>query len=114
MSGRSRISIALGLTLALSFSAAGFEEGVVEDVVEKTYPIDPGATVSIRNVDGSIRIYGADIKELRVQAIKKAYSAERLSKIAVNISVQPDAASIETVFPSRPKWGFSDRSGTVD
>src|ERR1700730_6004661 len=114
MSCRSRISIALGLTLALSFSAAGFEEGVVEDVVEKTYPIDPGAALSIRNVDGSIRIYGADITELRIQAIKKAYSAERLSKIATNISVQPGAASIDTVFPPRAKWGFSDRSGTVD
>src|ERR1700730_241960 len=113
MSGRSRISIALGLTLALSFSAAGFEEGVVEDVVEKTYPIDPGAALSIRNVDGSIRIYGADIKELRIQAIKKAYSAERLAKIGVNISVQPGAASIDTAFPPRAKWSFSDRSGTA-
>jgi DUF4097 and DUF4098 domain-containing protein YvlB len=28
--------------------------------------------------------------------------------------VQAGAASIETVFPPKPKWSFSDRSGTVD
>jgi hypothetical protein len=110
-----RTSLILVLTLAASLSLARSEErGVLEEIVEQTYPIDPGASIDIRNVDGSIRIYGADIKELRVQAIKKAYSAERLRKIAVNVSVQPGAASIDTVFPSKPKWSFSDRSGTVD
>src|ERR1700730_14842069 len=115
MSDGARTSLILVLTLAASLSLARSEEhGVLEEIVEQTYPIDPGASVDIRNVDGSIRIYGADIKELRVQAIKKAYSTERLRKIAVNVSVQPGAASIDTVFPSKPKWSFSDRSGTVD
>jgi hypothetical protein len=110
-----RTFLVLVLTLAASLSIGRSEErGVVEEIVEQTYPIDPGASIDIRNVDGSIRIYGADIREFRVQAIKKAYSAERLKKIAVNVSVQPGAASIDTIFPPRPKWGFSDRSGTVD
>jgi putative adhesin len=110
-----RTSLVLVLTLAASLSVSRSEEiGVVEEIVQQTHAIDPGASIDIRNVDGSIRIYGADTRELRIQAIKKAYSAERLSKIAVNVSVQPGAASIETVFPPRPKWGFSDRSGTVD
>lgn len=51
---------------------------------------------------------------MKVQAIKKAYSAERLSKIAVNVSVQPDTVSIDTQSPPKPKWGLGNRSGTVD
>lgn len=115
MSDGARTSLVLVLTLAASLSLARSEErGVLEEIVEQTHAIDPGASIDIRNGDGSIRIYGADIKELRVQAIKKAYSAERLSKIAVNISVRPGAVSIDTVFPPKPKWSFLDRSGTVD
>lgn len=115
MSDGIRISLILFLTLAASVSVARSEEsGVLEEIVEQTHAIDPGASIDIRNIEGSIRIYGADIKELRVQAIKKAYSSEQLRRIAVNISVRPGAASIETVFPPKPKWSFSDRSGTVD
>ena len=51
---------------------------------------------------------------MKVQAIKKAYSAERLNKIAVNVSVQPGTVSIDTHSPPKPKWGLFDRSGTVD
>jgi len=90
------------------------EEGVLEEIVEQTYRIDPGATLSIRNIDGSIRIYGADIPELKLHAVKKAYRQERLQQIRVDVSAQPNAVSIETRFPPKPKWGFSDRSGTVD
>jgi hypothetical protein len=90
------------------------EEGVVEEIVEQNYRIDPGATLSIRNTDGSIRIYGANIPELRLHAVKKAYRHERLQQIHVDVSAQSNAVSIETRFPPKPKWGFSDRSGTVD
>ena len=92
----------------------GQEEGVLEEIVEQNYRIDPGATLSIRNTDGSIRIYGADIPELRLHAVKKAYRQERLQQIHIDVSAQPNAVSIETRFPPKPKWGFSDRSGTVD
>ena len=89
-------------------------EQPLEQTTEKIYAVDPAANFSIRNRDGSIRIYGSDKPEVRVQAIKKAYSADRLNKIAVDISVRPDSVSIETNFPPMPRWGFSDRSGTVD
>ncbi len=89
-------------------------EQPLEQTTEKIYAVDPAVNFSIRNRDGSIRIYGSDKPEVRVQAIKKAYSADRLNKIAVDISVQPDSVSIETNFPPMPRWGLSDRSGTVD
>jgi hypothetical protein len=61
-----------------------------------------------------VRIYGADITEMKLQAIKKAYTKERLNKIVVNVAARPDAVAIDTAYPPKPKWGLSDRSGTVD
>jgi hypothetical protein len=98
------------------FASCGFDGGdrTLEEIAEHDYQVDPSATLSLSNEDGSIRIYGADIKEIKLQAIKKAYSAERLSKISVNVSAGPDAVSIETSYPPKKRWGLGDRSGTVD
>ena len=87
---------------------------LLEEIVENSYPVESTAKFSIRNADGSIRIYGADIKEIRVQAIKKAYRQERLAQISVKVTARPGEVAIETEYPSKPRWGFSDRSGTVD
>lgn len=97
-------------------AGCGFDGGdrTLEDVVEQTYKVDPTVNLSLSNADGSIRIYGADVAEIKLQAIKKAYSAERLGKISVHVSVQPGAVSIETNYPPKKTWGLGDRSGTVD
>ena len=105
--------ILLLIALWIPCSLAGTDRAL-EELFEQNYPVAPNASFSIRNADGSIRIYGADIAEIKVQAIKKAYSVERLNKIAVNVSVQPGTISIDTYCPPKPKWGLFDRSGTVD
>jgi hypothetical protein len=86
----------------------------LEQTTEESYKVNEDVNFSIRSTDGSIRIYGSNVAEISVQAIKKAFTAERLNKIAVDVSVQPDGVSIETTFPPKQSWGFSDRSGTVD
>ncbi len=87
----------------------------VEETTEEYYPVKPGATIAVRNRDGSIQIYGAETNELKVQATKKAFSAERLKQIAVNVSEQADSIMIETSLPPKGKhWLDLDRSGTVD
>ena len=85
-------------------------------MIDRSYEVEPNATLSISNRDGSIRVYGAggETRKVRVEAIKKAYRAERLKGISVQISAQPNAISIETIYPPTPSAGFSDRSGTVD
>jgi len=86
----------------------------LEQVIEQTYQIDPSTAISIKNLDGSIQVYGSSSSEMELEAIKKAYTPERLNKIKVNVSAKPGSISIETNFPPRKKWGFFDRSGTVD
>jgi len=87
---------------------------VLEQVVEKVYPVEPNANISIQNHDGAILVYGSNVNELRVRSLKRAYNQERLNQIAADISTKPGAVSIITKFPLQPKWAFSDRSGTVD
>jgi len=87
---------------------------LLEQTVEQTVKVEPNASISIRNTDGSIYIYGSAGDQLQIRAKKKAYRQDRLDKISVNIKSQPDLVSIDTVYPPKAKFSFSDRSGTVD
>src|SRR5438445_11257573 len=69
---------------------------MLEEIVEQNYPLDPNAKFTLKNDDGSIRIYGADLAEMKLQAIKKAYTKDRLGKIDVSVAVQPGNVLINT------------------
>jgi putative adhesin len=111
--------IVLALAAVVFCSSTGCrpsEDSVLEEVSDQRYPIGPTpATISVTNGDGSIRIYGAgrDVREVRVQAVKKAYTPERLKAISIQVAAAQNSISIKTICP--PDSGaFSDRSGTVD
>src|SRR5436190_5521300 len=85
----------------------------LEEIVEQKYDVNPDATLSVENIDGSIRVYAADKPEIVIQAIKKAYNPERLQGIVVDVKASQSGVAITTTFPPR-KNALSDRSGTVD
>src|SRR3954470_7531337 len=106
--------LAAGLLTLMLAACHSESDRLVEATFEQTYRVNPDVRISIKNTDGSIRIYGADTPEVKLQAVKKAYQQERLDKISVNVTAQPNSVSIETSYPPKPKLGLGDRSGTVD
>lgn len=95
----------------VSFAVAG---EVLEDRIEKTIPLQADGAFSLRAIDGSVEIYGAEKNEVKLVAIRKAFSLERLNQIQIQISGRDDAVKIETTAPPQTRWGLKDRSGTVD
>jgi len=108
------VLVSVGFSSLLSCRPA--VDQTLEEMIDHSYPIEPTATLSVTNRDGSIRIYGAgsETRSVRIEAIKKAYSPERLKAISVRVSAQPNSISIETIYPPDSGAGFPDRSGTVD
>ncbi len=104
------------ISLTLLASCHPGADPTLEDTFDQTYRVDPTARLSISNRDGSIRVYGTggDTREVRVEAIKKSYTAERLQAISVKVAAKSDSISIETIYPPDPASGLADRSGTVD
>ena len=102
------------LVAALVCLAQGLEaSNPLEELVQQTHPVDPVATLSVRNMDGSIAIRVSDVAAISIRATKRAYTTARLRGIVVDVKAAPDRVSIETIVP--PGEGLlGDRSGTVD
>jgi DUF4097 and DUF4098 domain-containing protein YvlB len=111
---RRNLRLILAASLSWFSSCGSATNRTLEETFEQSYTIEPTANVSISNGDGVVRVYGSRANDMRVQAIKRAYTPSRLKQIMVDVSVQPGSASIETNFPPKPTWGLFDRSGTVE
>ena len=109
-----RVRLLLAALLSALTGCGSAAHRTVEETFEQVYTIEPTANITVTNGDGAIFIYGSNTNEMRVQAIKRAYTRERLKQIAINVSIKPNAVSIATKFPPQQKWALSDRSGTVD
>jgi hypothetical protein len=106
---------ALLIAAVISTVGSARAEQPLEEIVEKTLPFSENASLSIKNIDGSIRVYGSDDSEIRIQAVKKAYSTERLNGIEVNVQASAQGVTIDTVYPpKKTRWSFADQSGIVD
>ena len=110
-SGRRIFAAAWVAVITALVPATGVE--VLEETLEQKYEVDPDATLSISNTDGSIRIYAAETREIFIKATKNAYTAERLKGIVVDVQATRKTVAISTTFPPR-KNALGDRSGTVD
>jgi hypothetical protein len=104
------ISLFGGLLFAKEVSAGE----VLEDVVERRFPLDPSGTFSLRAIDGTVEIFGTNSQEVKIVAVKKAFSPERLNAIAIRVDARQDVVNIETTPPPAPGHYFLDRSGTVE
>jgi hypothetical protein len=103
------------IILVLSLAGCGSRnDRLLEETFEQLYTVEPKANITIQNGDGAVFVYGSNVNEMRVHAVKRAYQHARLKQIAIDVSTRPGSVSITTKFPPRPKWGLFDRSGTVD
>lgn len=103
--------VAVLASAACASSRAG---GVVESTTEQTFTVGANPTLTVRNTDGRIYVYGAEDNAITVKTYKRAFTKERLDKIAEKISLNGDAMTIDTLYPPRPEGLFADRSGTVE
>lgn len=108
-----RVISLVAYALFAVWAGPAFAVDPLEEIVDQQFDVDPDVTLSVQNIDGSISVYAAEQPVITVQAIKKAYNAERLQGIRVDTKASPKSVTITTSFPPR-KSALSDRSGTVD
>lgn len=90
---------ALGVLLALVLLAPACFAGSQE--VTKTYPMSPGGSFELSNVNGSVRIEGWDKNEVEVRAVKTTPDRQALlDLVTIDVEAKPDALSVSTRYPA--------------
>src|SRR5215207_7036368 len=76
----------------------------------QTYQLAPGGRVSLSNINGAVKVQVWDRDEVKVDAVKRAYTAERLREAQIKVDASQSRVRIETEYPdSTLRW--SDRDG---
>lgn len=74
----------------------------------QTYALAPGGRVSLSNINGAVKVQVWERDEVKVDAVKRAYTAERLREAQIKIDASSSRVRIETEYPeSTLRW--SDR-----
>src|ERR1041384_2287440 len=98
---------ALGLTAADSGRAQSSRPEVTEEF-HQTYPLSATGRVALSNINGSGRISAWDRNEVKVAAVKRAYTQERLREAEIQVSASAGAIEIETEYPDY-RWRDGER-----
>jgi DUF4097 and DUF4098 domain-containing protein YvlB len=103
-------------TLAALMSVSLSAVADVESTEEMAFDVNPGARISLENVNGDIDVVGGTGSQVTVVARKKAGRQEYLDGLKVVVDASPDYIRIETRHPKSESswfnWG-NDGGGSV-
>ena len=67
----------------------------------QSYALTATGRVSIANINGNVHISAWDRNEVKVDAVKRAYSPERLSEVTIDVTNSADSVIIKTKYAER-------------
>src|SRR3989475_11821940 len=66
----------------------------------QSYPLQPGGSFELQNVNGTVEVQGWDRNEVEVHAVKTAKQKESdLERVSIEVDAKPDAVSVATHYP---------------
>jgi Putative adhesin len=92
-----RATALLALVLAVVWAVPSY---AITKEVNQSYPLQPGGSFELQNVNGSIDVQGWDRNEVEIHAVKTAKQKESdLERVWIDVDAKPDAISITTRYP---------------
>jgi DUF4097 and DUF4098 domain-containing protein YvlB len=110
---RALLGIVASLSL-LGLAASGARTQTNEQLTEEfhqSYPLPADGRVSLENINGSVHISSWDRNEVKVDAVKRAYTRERLAEARIEISANANGVYIKTEYPEGNQTFTDDRDG---
>ncbi|PYS51757.1 MAG: hypothetical protein DMF68_03395 [Acidobacteria bacterium] len=106
--------IALAVLLMTASSALPAQQGdQLREEFHQSYPIAADGRVSLGNINGSVHIAGWDRNEVKVDAVKTAYTRERLDEAKIDVRSDADSIRIQTEYPNRSQT-FTNGEGRAN
>src|SRR5215469_18377661 len=92
--------VLLLLACVALFATPGFGSVVNRQTFEHSYPLAPGGSFLLENVNGSVQVEGWDRDEVEVRAVKTAEADPRdLDRVKIDVCAQPNQVIVRTRYP---------------
>lgn len=75
------------------------------EVFQQIYPLSPTGRVHISNINGDVHINVWDQNSVKVDAVKRAYSQQRLSEATIDVTNTEDSVKIKTKYHQNQNSG---------
>ncbi len=112
------IGVLTGTVLLFAFGALGLAQSRDKATEEfhQTYALANGGRVSLKNINGSVKVRAWDSNQVKVDAVKWAYKAERLAEATINVEATDNEVRIKTDYAKRNnRWeGDNDNPASVE
>ena len=96
---RRALGFAAFLTLVLA-TASAVPCFAISKEFNQTYPLQPGGSFELQNVNGTVDVQTWDRDEVEVHAVKTAKHKESdLALVSIDVDAKPDAVSVTTRYP---------------
>ena len=101
------LGLAIGTLLALLATGVARAQEVTEEFHQQ-YPMSANGSVTLKNVNGWVKISAWDQNTVKVDAVKRAWSKTRLDEARIIVEPEADSIYIRTAYPDREEnecWG---------
>jgi DUF4097 and DUF4098 domain-containing protein YvlB len=115
------LGLILGAIMAVALTATAQTSpngtGGFQEEFHQTYPFSATGSLELNNINGHVQISAWDRNEVNVDAVKWAWSKERLDEAKITVEPSSDRISIRTQYPQRDLTfndGSHDNPASVD
>src|SRR5260370_9821027 len=85
------------LVLAVVWAVPSF---AISKESNQSYPLQPGGSFELQNVNGTVDVQGWDRNEVEIRAVKTAKQKESdLERVSIEVDAKPDGVSVSTHYP---------------
>jgi hypothetical protein len=103
------------IVLISSVAQGSDRQGQLTEEFHKVYPLSAQGRVEIDNLNGAVHITAWDRDEVKVDAVKSAWTKKLLDEATITINAEPNGISIRTDYPGHDhNFNFGDDLGDND
>jgi DUF4097 and DUF4098 domain-containing protein YvlB len=107
------VLLALAILIAAQ-SMTVMAQGRVQEEFHQSYQLSPQGRVQLDNINGNVRVTGWDKNEVKVDAVKWAYTRERLDEAQIVVEPGADAIRVYTKYPERNQTFNNDSDARLN
>jgi DUF4097 and DUF4098 domain-containing protein YvlB len=90
------LGISFAVLLNVALACAADDSAAVTEEFHHSYPLTANGRIELQNINGAVHISVWDQNEVKVDAVKRAQTADRLKDAEIRVEASTDSISIKT------------------